>query len=189
MSVLSPTARELYGSLWTFISPRLAADQSVADLNLSSILSGVTGSNLSSQIPAIARKVKSAARRRLALDADLDDLPDMLGSFEDERGEGGQEPGERLDAAQAFQAFKNLLMRLDPAEHERFMHLCSEYGYATAEAEDEPAPFATGGRPRPGGEMDPIRRAEDRRARYALDSAATSGFHQKFPNAGKLLIT
>ncbi len=89
---LSPTARELAGCLWTFLTPRLAQDQSVADLNLSAILSGVTHANFSSQISAITRRVKAVTRRRLALDADLDDLPNMLDDFAEKREQGDQEP-------------------------------------------------------------------------------------------------
>jgi hypothetical protein len=195
MTHLSPTARTLYGAIWTFVTPRLAQDQSIPGLN--NILSGVTAANLSSQIPNIARKVRAATRRKLAMDSDLDDLDDMLGEFEAEH-ENGEGQEEHLSAAEAFQQFKQLLERLGPDEASRFVELLRDYGAVDPDGE-------------PGGTINPYNEAGDRRRARgakdqppsfpsmprtnvstrppAMDAASSSEFARRYPSASKILIT
>jgi hypothetical protein len=57
-------------------------------------------------------------------------------------------------------------------------------------ARDDPPPFANGGRPNPGGRVDPANpmmgRAGDSRNRLAADGKARASFDALFPNASKL---
>jgi hypothetical protein len=75
-------------------------------------------------------------------------------------------------------------------EEDRLELMARLNGSSEAGGMDEPEPFATGGRPRPGGSMDPLeRQAADRRRRaYAHDTsaAATADFAKRYPDAAKI---
>ena len=80
MTRLSPTGLIVKGSLLTYLGPRLAMDAAKIDLN--GILSTVTASNFRDRKPQIASAVRRATRGRLAQDADLDDLPELLNAVQ-----------------------------------------------------------------------------------------------------------
>jgi hypothetical protein len=86
---LSPKAALAKGSIMTWLRPKLATD---AKLDLNPILEGVNAKNFSKQKKIIAEALKIATRGRLAQDADIDDLPELLQAIEAERGADVEEP-------------------------------------------------------------------------------------------------
>lgn len=82
MPQLSRVAATARGALLTYLKPRLAAD---AKIDLSPALVGLTAKNFASRKPLIVSAVKSAVKGRLAKDADIEDLPELLKMLEEER--------------------------------------------------------------------------------------------------------
>lgn len=76
---LSPKALYAKGALVAYLGPRLAQD---ARINLTPIVEGVTSRNFKTKRPIIEYAVKHATRGKLAQDADLDDLPQLLEALE-----------------------------------------------------------------------------------------------------------
>jgi hypothetical protein len=75
MAKLAPAGLVARSALFTYLSPRLAADQSI-DLN--SLVAGITSKNYAARRGALKDKVTAAARGKLAMDADLRDLANLL---------------------------------------------------------------------------------------------------------------
>lgn len=91
---LSPTAVYAMGTLGNYLAPRLAQDQKV---DLRSILLGTTAKNLPDRAAKIARDVKRAVRGRLAQDADVDDVEEVIDAIQEmapEIAEAATDPGE-----------------------------------------------------------------------------------------------
>lgn len=77
---LSPGAQVAKGALMAYLGPKLAADANIA---LNPLLAGVTGKNMKSKRDQIAAAVKTAVTGKLAADADVDDIADMLEGIEE----------------------------------------------------------------------------------------------------------
>lgn len=94
----SPSSVLTRGALLSYIYPRLAQDQKI---DLKPILKDVTAETFS--IPKIAKAVKRAADGKLARDADLEDIEQVLaavkGAIQDEEDDAEHEETENEDAA------------------------------------------------------------------------------------------
>lgn len=67
------------GALGSYLKPRLALD---AKIDMSKVFSGVTGKNFTQKKPAIAAQIRSQAKGKLAKDADLDQVEQVLDMLE-----------------------------------------------------------------------------------------------------------
>lgn len=74
-TALSGAGALTQGALLTYLRPRLAQD---AKLDLGPIVSALTAKNFKTSVPTIVLGVQRAARGKLAQDADLDDLPEVV---------------------------------------------------------------------------------------------------------------
>ncbi|PND34819.1 hypothetical protein C1I89_10160 [Achromobacter pulmonis] len=77
----SKTAIAVAGALGAYISPKLAQDAAVG--NLSVLVKGVTQKNLKSETPRIVRAIENRYKGKLAQDADLSDLAEIIEVFSD----------------------------------------------------------------------------------------------------------
>lgn len=84
---LSPKAAVARGALFSFLRPRLAQD---AKIELNPILAGVTAKNFGEKRPAITAAVSAAVKGKLAKDADIEDLAQLLDALDKD--------GEAVDA-------------------------------------------------------------------------------------------
>lgn len=71
----SPTALLATGALRNYLAPRLAAD---AQIKVSPLLKGVTKANFKERIPSIVEALGRETRGRLAQDADIQDVAEIL---------------------------------------------------------------------------------------------------------------
>jgi|GEM_PF-3059418 len=99
---LSPAARELRGALTIYLAPRMAADTKLP--NLGDILKGAPKTNRITQRTGIATAIQAAVAGRLAQDADVDDVIEVIEAAEkliDEasEGEGGGTEDLKANAA------------------------------------------------------------------------------------------
>lgn len=103
---LSPAGGIVRGALAVYLAPRLAADAAMPDLR--SVLLGSTAANRVTQLAGIASSVRSLMAGRLAKDADLEDLGEMLEAIAkvtdgeremDDDGEDGMEPSAAIPMA------------------------------------------------------------------------------------------
>jgi len=90
---LSPRAVAVRGALLGSIRPKLAADQKLKIADLNALVAPITAKGFKTQKAKLAEDVKKTFKSRLAQDADLDDIMDLLDNLDD----GGEEEG--LDAA------------------------------------------------------------------------------------------
>jgi hypothetical protein len=74
-STVSPTAILATGALRTYLAPRLAAD---AQIRVTPLLKGITQKNFASKIPDLVAALQRETRGRLAQDADISDVTEML---------------------------------------------------------------------------------------------------------------
>lgn len=72
---LSPRGLVAKGALMTYLAPRLAQD---AKVDLTKMLLGVTAKNFTERSPAIVTALTAATKGKLAQDADLEDVAEML---------------------------------------------------------------------------------------------------------------
>lgn len=89
---LSPAGRELRGALAIYLAPRLAADQKLPDIT--SVLMGAPNTNRLTQTTAIASALKTAVAGKLAKDADIEDVVDVIQAAERVIEEAGKAEGE-----------------------------------------------------------------------------------------------
>src|SRR5262245_3165604 len=75
MPKISPAALVTQAALFTYLQPRLAQD---AKIDYNPFVAGITSKNYRSQRPVIANRVKTAAKGKLAQDASLEDLNNLL---------------------------------------------------------------------------------------------------------------
>jgi hypothetical protein len=87
---LSPTAQRLRGALFTYLGPRLAADERMPDL--ASAVAGVDRGNVRRSRRTIADSIRRLTRGKLARDADVMDLEELLEQLERAEGEDEEEP-------------------------------------------------------------------------------------------------
>ena len=144
---LSPIAQRTRGALVAYLGPRLAQDQTLP--KFASILSDVDGRNFEEKIPLIERRLRTATRGRLAQDADIEDLTDLLSALHEEgagEGEDDEQPEivddpwpeakddglvERLKEALAGQVPPEVMARIDEVvgEHENAENLDDDDAY------------------------------------------------------------
>ena len=72
---LSPQATVAKGALMVYLGPRMAAD---AAIDLHSTLRGVKGKNFRAEAKRVAVDIQKALKGKLAQDADVDDISDVL---------------------------------------------------------------------------------------------------------------
>lgn len=89
---LSPAARELRGALTIYLAPRLAADAKLP--NFADILLGAPATNRITQTTAIAAALRAATAGKLAKDADIEDVVDVIEAAERVIDEARQADGE-----------------------------------------------------------------------------------------------
>ncbi|WCS27246.1 DUF2213 domain-containing protein [Methylobacterium sp. NMS14P] len=118
-TALSRAAAHTQGALFAYLRPKLAQDKAI---DLGPIVAGLTAKTMKTSVPAIVLGVQKAARGKLAQDADLDDLPEVVealvdltppevaetveGKIDDMAGAGGEgNGGEAQDDAEGAKAF------------------------------------------------------------------------------------
>jgi hypothetical protein len=84
---LNPRAIATRGALLAHIRPKLAADQQLKINDLNALISTITAKDFKTQKVKLAEDVKKFFKTRLAQDADLDDIMDLLDNLEDGEGE------------------------------------------------------------------------------------------------------
>jgi 8-oxo-dGTP pyrophosphatase MutT (NUDIX family) len=80
MPKLSAAAAFAKGSILNYLRPRLAQD---AKIDLNPILEGVTGRNFRARKPILEHAIRTVTRGKLAQDADIDDLKELLEQLEE----------------------------------------------------------------------------------------------------------
>jgi hypothetical protein len=88
---LAPAAMVAKGALLTYLTPRLAQDAAPLDYN--SIVRGVTSKNFNSRKTDIIKTVKYATKGKLAKDADIQDLANLLDALSPSAGQADVEGG------------------------------------------------------------------------------------------------
>jgi len=187
-------AAVIAGALITYLTPRLAHDAKLP--SLAAITEGVTDGNFAGMLPQIARRVRKATRGKLAMDADLDDLTDLLEALEgdaDEESPPARENGvvEGEDDEDLLDEIKQLLRgKVDSQTMAQIDRMAGDRRRRRM-GRDEPEPFS--GRPRPGGTMDPIdREAWDKRARGSrprrFGQDAAFAFEDLIPTARRIRV-
>ena len=162
---LSPRGMLLKGGIYTYIAPRLAQD---AKIDIDAILLGAPTTNRITQRAAIVSALRTAASGKLAQDADLDDVAEVLEAIEhlheEEEGD-DMEPNSAMPIVQREageddmppEAHEFLKSKLHPDDHARLMELMH------AEAEDWDDEDAMDARR--------ARRADDARRRLGRDES------------------
>lgn len=140
---LSKTAAVVAGALGAHIRPRLALDAALGDLT--PFLKGVSRKNLKSEQPRIIRAMQNHFKGKLAQDADLEDLKEVIEVFtdptvapigEDEDDEVVDPKPVAQDDEQMGKIREMLGEKLGPEEAARVMAALGE----PAAAKDEPPP-------------------------------------------------
>lgn len=75
---ISPAGMVARGALFTYLTPRLAKD---AKVNINALVRGVTSRNYAKSIPAMDKAIKAAVKGKLAKDADISDLAELLNAL------------------------------------------------------------------------------------------------------------
>lgn len=151
---LSPAARFAKGSLTTYLLPRLAKDTAI---DLDPILAELTSKNQASRRGIIAAAVQAQYRSKLAHDADLDDIGEILEALapilekEDEGEDGGESeemPSEGIAVRGDTEANSGVPMaghpfheflkeKLGPEDCERAMDMLRSHADDEEETEEE----------------------------------------------------
>ncbi len=92
----SPTGLAAVGALTTYIRPRLATDTAIP----MPFLKGITAKNFHTSRPAIAKAVKLATDGKLATDADLDDVGEVLDQIDMLADKGREALGEPAEGSE-----------------------------------------------------------------------------------------
>jgi hypothetical protein len=117
MSSLSKKATLIKGSLMTYLASRMAAD---AKLPLDPFLDGITNENYGRRKSALCEDIKTALRGRLARDADVRDLPQLLTALDQV-----EEPEDDTAGINAEPSVLDFLAaRLSPSDLAEFKRLC-----------------------------------------------------------------
>jgi len=163
----SRKAAVVSGALITYLTPRLAADARLP--SLAAITEGVSDANFGALIPTVARRVRRATRGKLAMDADIEDLQDLLEALEDDdeenpaARENGVAEGED-DEDDFTNEIKELLRgKVDSQMLAQIDRMAGDRRRRRM-GRDDPPDFP--GKPETGGKMVPLdREAWDKRAR------------------------
>ncbi|CAB3715080.1 hypothetical protein CEY09_30955 [Achromobacter marplatensis] len=148
----SKTAIAVAGALGAYIRPKLAQDSALGDLT--TFLKGVSRKNLKSEQPRIVRAMQNHFKGKLAQDADLEDLKEVIEVFTDPgMSPIGEDEEEDLTEPKAVAQDDELMgkiremlgEKLGPEEAARVM---AALGEPAAGAEDEP-PHTAGTPPAP----------------------------------------
>jgi hypothetical protein len=137
---LSSRALTTAGLLTAYLLPRMAQDQKINFLR--PIVEDLTIANYRSRIPTVVRQVEAAVKGRLAMDADLEDLPELLEAARPE--ENGAEPTlDQGSSEECLAAIKNMLSQLDDDDREQVIGELSRMVNEGDFGEDEPPPNGT----------------------------------------------
>ncbi|MBD9417651.1 DUF2213 domain-containing protein [Achromobacter sp. ACM04] len=140
----SKTAIAVAGALGAYIRPKLAQDSALGDLT--AFLKGVSRKNLKSEQPRIVRAMQNHFKGKLAQDADLEDLKEVIEVFTDPgMSPIGEDEEEDLTEPKAVAQDDELMgkiremlgEKLGPEEAARVM---AALGEPAAGAADEPPP-------------------------------------------------
>jgi hypothetical protein len=139
----SKTAVAVAAALGAYLRPKLAQDASIG--SLAPIVRGITAKNLKSEMPRLIRAVENKAKGKLAQDADLSDLADVLDVFKDDKDMAGDDDVPAADPSDELATDDELMSKLremisaklGDEEAERIM---SALGEPTG-AQDEPPDF------------------------------------------------
>lgn len=139
----SKTAIAVAGALGAYIRPKLAQDSALGDLT--TFLKGVSRKNLKSEQPRIVRAMQNHFKGKLAQDADLEDLKEVIEVFTDPgMSPIGEDEDDTTDPAPVAQddellgKMREMLgEKLGPEEAARVM---AALGEPAAGASDEPPP-------------------------------------------------
>jgi hypothetical protein len=78
---MTPTALKLAGGIGAYLAPRLAMDQKMPPI--SPMVRDVTRANFGHKKHQVAARIRYAMKGKVAMDADLDDLVDLLDALEE----------------------------------------------------------------------------------------------------------
>lgn len=95
MKKLNPRAIATRGALLAHLRPKLAADQALKISDLNTLVSTITAKDFKAQKAKLAQDIKKIFAPKLATDANLDDIMDLLDNLEeggDEEMEDGKKP-------------------------------------------------------------------------------------------------
>ena len=138
-TVLSRKAAVARGAIMAFLQPKLAAD---AKIDLTPILAKVTAKNFKASCPAIITGVTKATTGKLAQDASLDTLQDLLAAFEDdevaEDAEESEEDKKKKEAAAANDADpdKFLASKMSAEDKAAYDKMCADKAAKDKAAQD-----------------------------------------------------
>jgi hypothetical protein len=183
---LSPRALTTAGLLTAYLLPRMAQDQKI---NLRPIVQDLDIANFRSQIPTVVRRVKAAVRGRLAMDADVDDLEELL-ERQNEMSDGDDEPlAEPGSAEECLAAIKNMFSQLDDDARE---HVIGELSRMVNEGdfgEDEPPPNGTTSTRNDDGSISsPVKTETPMMLGRGAEDRALRSYATRFPGASRLRV-
>lgn len=136
-------AAQTQGALAVYLKPKMAKD---ASIDLAPIVAGVTRKNFKSQVPAIVLGVMRATKGKLAQDADIEDVAEVIEALAEilppeaeadvKAAVEGAEGGEVNDDADAAEACIEMCRKLSPEDREKVIAGCQAMG-GGEQAQDE----------------------------------------------------
>lgn len=136
-------AAQTQGALAVYLKPKMAKD---ASIDLAPIVAGVTRKNFKSQVPAIVLGVMKATKGKLAKDADIEDVAEVIEALAEilppeaeadvKAAVEGAEGGEVNDDADAAEACIEMCRKLSPEDREKVIAGCQAMG-GGEQAQDE----------------------------------------------------
>jgi hypothetical protein len=190
MPQLSSHALITAGMLRSYLLPRMALDQKVNFLG--PIVRDLTAKNYRSQIPAIVRQVEVAVRGKLAQDADVEDLEELLKT---QVGENGDDDEPDLEAgggdpAQDFIAkVMAMLSALEPEVREAAIGELTRMVNEGDLGLDEPPPDGSTSTLNPDGTISsPVKTATPMMLGRTAEDRALRSYAQRFPGASRVRV-
>lgn len=136
-------AAQTQGALAVYLKPKMAKD---ASIDLAPIVAGVTAKNFKTQVPAIVLGVMRATKGKLAQDADIEDVAEVIEALAEilppeaeadvKAAVEGAEGGEVNDDADAAEACIEMCRKLSPEDREKVIAGCQAMG-GGEQAQDE----------------------------------------------------
>lgn len=136
-------AAQTQGALAVYLKPKMAKD---ASIDLAPIVAGVTRKNFKAQVPAIVLGVMRATKGKLAQDADIEDVAEVIEALAEilppeaeadvKAAVEGAEGGEVNDDADPAEACIEMCRKLSPEDREKVIAGCQAMG-GGEQAQDE----------------------------------------------------
>ncbi|MBP30433.1 DUF2213 domain-containing protein [Methylobacterium sp.] len=136
-------AAQTQGALAVYLKPKMAKD---ASIDLAPIVAGLNRKNFKAQIPAVVLGVMRATKGKLAQDADIEDVAEVIEALAEilppeaeadvKAAVEGAEGGEVNDDADAAEACIEMCRKLSPEDREKVIAGCQAMG-GGEQAQDE----------------------------------------------------